>query len=46
MLRVDIAELRGRVVNLPTTWAMLTAIIGGQVTLAGLVFPALHWGAR
>jgi uncharacterized coiled-coil protein SlyX len=33
----DIAELRGRVANLPSTWAMITTMLGGQVTLAGFL---------
>lgn len=44
-LRESVAELRGQVRNLPTTWAMLVAIVGGQVALAGLVFAALRFNA-
>ncbi len=36
-VEIDLAENKGRLVNLPTTWAMITTVIGGQITLAGLV---------
>lgn len=42
-LREEVAELRGRVANLPTAWLMLTAIVGGQLTLAGLLFVVLRF---
>ncbi|MEO8714596.1 MAG: hypothetical protein ABI369_06260 [Acetobacteraceae bacterium] len=45
-IEVGIAELRGRIQNLPTAWLMLTAIIGGQITLAGLLFAALRFGSH
>ncbi len=39
-LEVSVAELRGMVQTLPTTWQMLTAVIGGQVALAAMLFGA------
>jgi hypothetical protein len=33
----DVAELRGRVSQLPSAWLMVTAIVAGQVALAGLI---------
>ena len=39
-------HLTGRVEALPTTWQMLTAIMAGQVTLAGLLAAALFGAAR
>ncbi len=44
---VDGAELKGRIASLPSTWAMVTTMIGGQITLAGLVFVILKaFGAK
>jgi len=39
-------RLTGRVEALPTTWQMMTAIIAGQITLAGLLAAALFGAAR
>jgi hypothetical protein len=39
-IQVELAEVKGRVGALPTTWAMLTAIMAGQITFAG-VFAAV-----
>jgi hypothetical protein len=39
-------RLTGRVEALPTTWQMLTAIMAGQITLAGLLAAALFGAAR
>ncbi len=41
-LQIDAAETKGRIANLPTTWAMVTAVIGGQVALAGILIAALR----
>lgn len=35
-MRIENAEMRGLVRNLPTTWAMLTGIIGGQIAFVGV----------
>ncbi len=44
-LSAEVAELRGIVRNLPSTWAMITAIIGGQVALAAMLMAAARlWG--
>ena len=34
--------MRGLVRNLPTTWAMLTGIIGGQIAFVGVLVAAAH----
>jgi hypothetical protein len=39
-------RLTGRVESLPTTWQMMTAIIAGQVALAGLLCAAIFGAAR
>jgi hypothetical protein len=39
--REDISYMKGRLEHLPTTWAMLTAVIGGQAVFAGVVFGAM-----
>lgn len=39
-------RLTGRVEALPTTWQMMTAIIAGQITLAGLLAAALFGAAH
>jgi hypothetical protein len=36
-LESQIGQLRGAVSTLPTAWLMVTAIVAGQVTLAGLI---------
>jgi hypothetical protein len=36
-VRSDLDNLRGEVARMPSTWAMVVAIIGGQVALAGLI---------
>lgn len=40
----DIAEVKGRLSGLPSTWVLLTAVVGGQLTLAALIFAALKFG--
>ena len=39
-------RLTGRVEALPTTWQLTTAIIAGQVTLAGLLCAAVFGAGR
>ncbi len=39
--RIDIAEMRGRISQHPSTWQMVTTIIGGQVALAALLAGAV-----
>jgi tetrahydromethanopterin S-methyltransferase subunit B len=36
-LESQIGQLRGAVSTLPTAWVMVTAIVAGQVALAGLI---------
>jgi phage shock protein A len=45
-LNAKIERLYGRVEALPTTWQMMTAIIAGQITLAGLLAAALFGAAH
>ncbi len=42
-LEIDGGELRGRVYDLPSTWAVVTTVIGGQITLAALLLGALKF---
>jgi hypothetical protein len=39
-------RLTGRVESLPTTWQMITAIIGGQITFAGVLCAVVFGAAR
>ena len=39
-IRTDLAFIRGRLENLPSTWVMPTGIIGGQIALAGVLIAA------
>ncbi len=41
-LNASISELKGTVSHLPTACRMVTAIIGGQVALAGLLLAAVR----
>jgi hypothetical protein len=41
-LAIDLAELKGRIQNLPSTWAMITTVIGGQVALAGMLLGGIR----
>jgi hypothetical protein len=45
-LRAEVAEGRGRMTMLPTTWQIITIITGSQISLVGLmaavVFGAVH----
>lgn len=34
---VDLAEMKGRIANLPSTWAMITTMLGGQVAFAAAI---------
>jgi hypothetical protein len=39
----DLAYLRGRVENLPTTWVLLTSITASQAALLGFTFAMLRF---
>ena len=39
-----VGNLSGQVQKLPTTWQMITLSLGGQATLAGLLFAAYKLG--
>ncbi len=41
-LAIDVAEVKGRVTHLPSTWAMITTMLGGQIALAGLLATILR----
>jgi len=36
-VEVDIAEMKGRMTHLPSMWAMLTAIMGGQIAFGAVM---------
>ena len=40
-IRTDVSYLRGRIESLPTTWQLITAVIGGNVSVAAVIFAAL-----
>jgi hypothetical protein len=42
-VRLDVAWLNGRVEQLPTTWVMLTSIVGSMVALLGFTFIVLRY---
>ncbi len=37
-VEIEVAEVKGRVYSLPSTWAVITTVIGGQIAFSGLVF--------
>jgi len=45
-LQGSIGELQGKVSQLPTTWVMITGMIGGQLALAGLFLAALRLSGK
>jgi len=42
-IRERLSRLEGKIDNLPTTWVMLTAIVGSQVALLGFTFAILRF---
>ena len=36
-VEIEVAEMKGRVASLPSTWAMVTTILGGQVAFAAVL---------
>jgi hypothetical protein len=40
-IRTDMSYLRGRIESLPTTWRMVTVVIGGNVPVAAVIFAAI-----
>jgi len=36
-VEIDIAEMKGRMSQLPSMWAMLTAIMGGQIAFGAVM---------
>lgn len=41
-VEIELAEMKGRITNLPTTWAMITTMLGGQIALAGFLVAILR----
>jgi chromosome condensin MukBEF ATPase and DNA-binding subunit MukB len=41
-VEIDLAEIRGRIANLPSTWAMITTMLGGQVAFAAAILVILR----
>lgn len=40
-VRTELSFVRGKIDSLPTTWQLIGTVIGGNVTLAGLVLAAI-----
>lgn len=40
-LEIDVAEVKGRVISLPTTWAMITTSFGAVFATIGFLFGLL-----
>lgn len=40
-IRTDVSYLRGRIESLPTTWQMIATVIGGNISIAAVIFAAL-----
>ena len=38
-VEIELAEVKERVTNLPSTWAMITTMPGGQIALAAAILP-------
>jgi hypothetical protein len=41
-VEITVAEMNGRMTNLPSTWAMITTMLGGQIAFAGTIVAILH----
>ncbi len=41
-LAIEVAGISGQLKHMPSTWAMIVAIMAGQATLAGVLFAALR----
>ena len=35
-VEIEVAELKGRITNLPSTWAMITTVLGSQIAFAAV----------
>jgi archaellum component FlaC len=44
-VEIELAELKGRVATLPSTWAMVTTIVGGQGAFAAVLLALLRFAA-
>jgi hypothetical protein len=40
-VEIDLAEVKGRIAHLPSTWAMITTMLGGQVAFAAAILAIL-----
>jgi hypothetical protein len=43
---VDLAEVKGKISQIPNTWQMITMILGSQITLFGLFFALMKFGIK
>lgn len=41
-VEIGLAKMEGRITHLPTTWAMITTMLGGQIALAGFLVAILR----
>ncbi len=44
-IRADLGYLKGRLENLPTTWVMVTTLLGSQAALLAFAFMLLRYMA-
>jgi hypothetical protein len=43
---VELAEVKGKISQIPNTWQMITMILGSQITLFGLFFALMKFGIK
>lgn len=43
-VEIDLGEMKGRVTRLPSTWAMVTTLLGGQIAFVAAIFAILRFG--
>jgi hypothetical protein len=41
-VEIELSGMNGRMTNLPSTWAMITTMLGGQIAFAGTIVAILH----
>lgn len=44
--REDTAEIKGQIKNIPSTWQMITFMLGSQIAFAGILFTAFKFGLK
>lgn len=42
-VEINVAEAKGRVAHLPSTWAMIGTVLGGQAVFAATILAILHF---